>query len=227
MGAESIREAVQRVVQGLLRQAHAVQSILHCMEYVWHQATVVVEQLPAPATLACAPRCAFCCYHPVDITPPEAFVIAAHVQTALAPAVSEAVCARLAAQARRLSGLSYEAHARARLPCALLVDGQCAVYPCRPLACRAWHSTSVARCEAIFRHGNPVTMIPPLDMGLYEAVWDIAHGMKNGLQRRRLDSKSYELHSILQRVFDTPEAASRWLQGEEVFAGCTVGALSV
>ena len=223
MGDESIHDTAQRATQMLLRRERSVQTMFRLIEQAFHQTTAVVQQLPERVTLDCAPGCAFCCYHPVDITPPEAFAIAAYLQTTLTPAAGDATYARIAAHADRISGLSYEEHARARIPCALLVDGRCSVYPCRPFACRAWNSTSAAHCEAIFLHGNPVTMIPPLDMGTYEAVWNVARGVTDGLQRSRLDAKSYELHSILRRVLETPEAAPRWTQGEEVFTGCTVG----
>lgn len=226
MGDESIRDTVRRATQALLRHARSVPTMFRLIEHAFQQTTAVVERLPERATLACAPGCAFCCYHPVDITPPEAFAIATYLRTSLTPAARDAASAGITAQAERISGLSYEEHAQARLPCALLVDGQCSVYPYRPFACRAWNSTSAARCETIFTHGNPVTMLPPLDMRTYEAVWDVARGVTDSLQQSRLDGKSYELHSILQRVLATPEAAQRWAQGEDVFAGCTVGAFT-
>ena len=226
MDAESIRHTVRRATQAMFRRERSVQTTFRLIEHALHQTTAVVQRLPERATLACAPGCAFCCYHPVDITPPEAFAIAAYLRTTLTPAASEATYARIVAHADRISGLSYAEHAQARIPCALLVNGRCAVYPCRPFACRAWNSTSAARCETIFTHGNPVTMLPSLDMPTYEAVWDVARGMTDGLQQSRLDGKSYELHSSLQRVLTTPEAAPRWAQGEDVFAGCTVGAFT-
>jgi hypothetical protein len=226
MSETSRRDTVRHSTQMLLRRERSVQTTLRLVEQAWHQTTTIVEQLPERPALACAPGCAFCCYHPVDITPPEAFSIAAYLRTTLTAAEGSALGARIAAQADRISALSYEEHAQARIPCALLVDGRCSVYPCRPFACRAWNSTSAARCEAIFTHGNPVTMLPPLHLPTYEAVWDVARGMSDGLQRSRLDGKSYELHSILQRVLETPSAALRWLQGEAVFAGCTVGAFT-
>ena len=226
MGDESIRDTVQQATQTMLRRDHSEQTLFCLIEHAFRQTTATVERLPERATLACAPGCAFCCYHPVDITPPEAFAIAAYLCTTLTPAAGAAAYARIAAHADRISDLSYEEHAQARIPCALLVDGRCSVYPCRPFACRAWNSTSAARCEAIFTHGNPVTMLPPLDMRTYEAVWDVARGVTDGLKRSRLDGKSYELHSLLQRVLDTPQAAQRWTQGEEVFAGCVVGAFT-
>ncbi|WP_089935632.1 hypothetical protein [Candidatus Entotheonella palauensis] len=101
---------------------------------------------------------------------------------------------------------------------------QCGVYAARPFACRAWHSTSAARCEAIFTHGDPLSMIPPLDMDLYNAQWDVVYGVAEGLRQAGLDDRPYELHSMLHRVLDMPDAARRWLQGEDVFAGCTPGA---
>jgi hypothetical protein len=162
----------------------------------------------------------------VDITPPEAFAIVAYLRTMRSTAGRETTLTRIATQADRIRGLSYAEHAQARIPCALLVDGQCAVYACRPFACRAWNSTSATRCATIFSHGDPVTMLPPLDMPTYEAVWAMAHGVTDGLTQCRLDGTSYELHSIVQRVLDTPEAAQRWLQGEQIFTGCTVGAFT-
>lgn len=221
-----IRDTVRRTTQAMLRHERSVPTMFRLIEYAFQQTTAVVEQLPERATLACASGCAFCCYHPVDMTPPEAFAIAAYLQKTLTPAAGDAAHTRIAAQADRISRLSYEEHAQARIPCALLVDGRCSVYPCRPFACRAWNSTSAARCETIFTHGNPVTMLPPLDMRTYEAVWDVARGVTDSLQQGRLDRKSYELHSILQRLLATPEAAQRWAQGEDVFAGCTVGAFT-
>lgn len=222
----SIRDTVRGTTQARLRHDRSVPTLFRLIEHAFEQTSTVVEQLPERVPLACASGCAFCCYHPVDITPPEAFAIATYVQTSLTPAAGDAIYARIAAHAERISGLSYEEHAQARIPCALLVDSRCSVYPCRPFACRAWNSTSAARCETIFTHGNPMTMIPPLDMRVYEAVWAVAHGVTGGLQQSRLDGKSYELHSSLHRVLATPEAAHRWVQGEDVFAGCTVGAFT-
>jgi hypothetical protein len=67
-------------------------------------------------------------------------------------------------------------------------------------------------------------MLPPLDLPAYEAVWQLAQGMVDGLKQARLDSHTYELHSILRRVLETPDAAERWLQHDNVFTGCLIGA---
>jgi Fe-S-cluster containining protein len=196
------------------------------VEQAFQEVTTHVEIMPERATLACAQGCAFCCYHPVDITPLEAFAIVAYLQRTLSPPAYDVVVARLTAQAERISTWSYTEHAQARLPCALLVEGTCSVYAWRPFACRAWNSTTVAPCEAIFTQSDPISMIPTLDMRLYETVWGVARHLAAALRRWRLDGTSYELHSLLRRVLETPDAVQRWGQGEDIFAGCKVGAFT-
>jgi Fe-S-cluster containining protein len=188
------------------------------------QASAQVEQSAQRSMHACMAGCTFCCHLPVDVTAPEALRMVAYLQQALSPAALAVLHARIAATAMQINGLSYEDHAQAKIPCALLMDGTCMAYLHRPFACRAWNSTSQECCESIFQHGDPVTMLPPLDIPAYEAVWKLAQDMVNGLKQARLDSHTYELHSVLLRVLEIPDAAERWLQRDNVFAGCLIGA---
>lgn len=190
------------------------------------RASAQVEQSAARAMHACAAGCTFCCHLPVDLTVPEALSMAAYLRQALSPEALAMLQQRLAATAARINGLSYEDHTQAKIPCALLLDGTCAAYPQRPFACRAWNSTSRECCEDIFQHGDPVTMLPPLDMPAYDAVWRVAQGIVDRLKQARLDSQTYELHSILLRVLEVPDAAERWLQHDDVFVGCLMGAFT-
>lgn len=196
------------------------------LDEVARQADACIAPSPDCPAHACAAGCTFCCHLPVDITAPEALRIVAYLRQTRSPEALAEIHARLAATAGQVYGLSYEDHSQARIPCALLSDGRCTVYPHRPLACRAWLSTSREACENIFAHGDPVSMLPPLDMQAYEAVWQVAHGMADGLKQARLDSNTYELHSILLRTIEMPAAVQRWLQHDDVFAGCTVGAFA-
>src|SRR5215471_14197830 len=99
MDEEPIRHTVRRATQAMLRRERSVQTTLRLIEHALHQTTAAVERLPERATLACAPGCAFCCYHPVDITPPEAFAIAAYLRTTHTSAAYDAVYTRIAAHA--------------------------------------------------------------------------------------------------------------------------------
>ena len=222
----SIRHLAQQATQDALREDQAAETVFRIIDQAVQQTSHVTQQLPSPSRMACAEGCCFCCYQPVDITAPEALAMAAYLRSQLAEKDFDSIRARLAATTATLRDLSYEAHAQAKIPCALLVDGVCSVYPSRPFACRAWNSTSVARCQEIFDRGDPITMIPPIEMNVYESIWDVAQGFIDALKQAHLDSNPYELHSALQRALDTPDAARRWVQGEDVFAGCTVGAFA-
>ena len=222
---ETPADATTRAVHRMMKTDRTPELILQVVTNAAQQVSDLVEQSPERADHACAAGCDFCCHLPVDITVPEALRMVDYLLTVLTPEALASTRSRLMANERRIHGLSYEEHTRARIACALLVDGVCSVYEARPIACRAWNSMDRSCCEIIF-HGDPVTMMPPLDMTAYEAVWEVAQGLTEGIRRARLDSHPYELHSLLLRVLDTPNAAQRWLQREDVFAGCTVGAFS-
>jgi Fe-S-cluster containining protein len=221
----SMRQTAKDTTQRILREERTTETPLRLVQEASRQVATVVEQLPGRPAHACATGCSFCCYLPVDVTPPEALSMMAYLRTTLSSEAFAATYRRIATTAERIRGWSYEAHTRAKIPCALLVDGKCSIYPHRPLACRAWNSTSATRCEEIF-HGDPVAMIPPLDTVAYEAAWSVARGLADGIRHARLDGNTYELHSILLHILESPEAAQRWARGEHVFAGCTIGAFA-
>ena len=203
------RNTVQQTIQRLLRSEPTPQTVFTIVDNAAQQADDCVAQSSRRSTHACAAACTFC-----------------YLRQALSPGAFATLHGRIADTAGEIRKLSYEAHSQAKIPCALLLDGMCQVYPHRPLACRAWNSASRDDCERIFAQGDPVSTLPPLDMRAYEAVWDVGHGLTAGLKQARLDSHTYELHSILLRAIEVPDAVQRWLQHDDVFAGCTVGAFA-
>ncbi len=218
------RKSATPYAQRLRQTERTPEAVFAVLDDATQHASDQVAQSPERAAQACASGCTFCCHLPVDITALEALRLAAYLRHTLSPEAGAALRQRLAATVATITSLSYEAHAQARIPCALLRDGTCMAYAKRPFACRAWNSTSRDRCEAIFSHGDPVAMLPPLDMPAYDAVWEIALGIADGLKHARLDSQTYELHSVLLRALEIPDAAERWLHHDDVFAGCLVGA---
>jgi hypothetical protein len=209
----------------LLQTERTAATLLHILDDAAQQATALAEHSPQRAQHACTAGCCFCCHLPVDITPIEALGMALYLRETLAPDVFAATVERIAATAARLQGLSCEEHAQAKEPCALLLDGQCLVYARRPFACRAWLSTSVARCEEMIQ-GDPLAILPPLDTETYHAIWEIVHEVMHRMTAARLEGGSYELHSALSRALALPGAVQQWLHGEAVFAGCTSGAFT-
>jgi hypothetical protein len=220
------RHTVKQHAPRLRTTRSTPETVFAMVDEIAQHASAQVEQSAERAMHACTAGCTFCCHLPVDVTVPEALCIAVYLRQTLSPEALGALRDRIAATAARIHSLSYEDHTQARIPCALLLDGICMAYAKRPFACRAWNSTSRDCCADIFEHGDPVTMLPPLDMPAYEAVWELAQGLVNRLKQTRLDSHTYELHSILLRILEIPDAAERWLQHDDVFAGCLIGAFT-
>jgi hypothetical protein len=48
----------------------------------------------------------------------------------------------------------------------------------------------------------------------------VERGLEEALDSARLDAHVYELNSALVTALDTPDAPERWIEGEDVFAGC-------
>jgi hypothetical protein len=120
-------------------------------------------------------------------------------------------------------GLSKEGRSRLR-PCVVLVDQLCSGYAARPIACRAFASFSLEKCEQAFRTGSDDIPIPGLNLPLRgacnQALW-------SALTRVGLPSQCYELTHGLLRVLEMPDAEHRWLTGEDVMAGVQVDEISV
>jgi hypothetical protein len=220
------QKTVKQPAPRLLTTRSTPETVFAMVDEVAQHASTQVERSAERAMHACTTGCTFCCHLPVDVTVPEALCLAVYLRQTLSPEALVTLRERIAATAAKIHSLSYEDHTQARIPCALLLDGSCMAYAKRPFACRAWNSTSRDCCEAIFQHGDPITMLPPLDMLAYAAVWELAQGLMDRLKQARLDCHTYELHSILLRVLEIPDVAERWLQHDDVFAGCLMGAFT-
>jgi Fe-S-cluster containining protein len=142
----------------LLRSEPMPETVFAMVDAVAQQADDCIAQSPCRNTHACAAACTFCCHLPVDVSVPEALRIVAYLRQALSPGAFATMHDQIAGTLRKINGLSYEAHSRAKIPCALLRNGTCLAYLHRPLACRAWNSTSRDRCEDIFERVKPCGM---------------------------------------------------------------------
>jgi Fe-S-cluster containining protein len=204
----------------LLAQGRSETEALAVGESMTQQATLwITEILSAPGVrVDCAPGCAWCCTIPVAVSPPEALLIAEHLRTSLSPEALATVRARLQTRAAEIAPLSWEAHADAILPCALLDGGHCTVYEARPVACRAWTSPDARQCQHAQTHpwSDVVTPVGPcLDVAAATQL-----GVTAGLLCSGVSAAYLELHSAVCCALATPRAAERWAQGEPVFQHC-------
>lgn len=158
----------------------------------------------------CHPGCSSCCAVLVTCYLPEALRIAAFLKQ---PEQAEAKAAFLAAyptwkartgsaseramaafangQQAQLDAIHLE-HFRSAIPCAFLREGQCSIYPVRPLGCRNAHALDTdAHCVADPPDGKPASAVDfvPLSRLLKDAT-QLFHAIHNAKSSERHGQKS-------------------------------------
>ncbi len=174
------------------------------------------SKLPSPLPLACKAGCAWCCYLMVETTVPEAIRIADHLRKTLSPEELTRVRDRVAKLDNRTRGLNKDERSEARLPCALLVDGRCSIYPVRPLKCRGGNSTDADICRQNYEQAQDGLL--PVYLPQLILADCIQSGLDAGLTASGLPSERLELTAALRIALEAPDAAERWWAGEPVFA---------
>ena len=122
--------------------------VLRLAKQVQHGMSAAIDVLPSKTRHACAPGCFFCCYLPVDVLAPEAFLIAAHLKRTHSPKELAALVYRLGAHSQHNFGTR---------PCIFLAKGECSIYEVRPMVCRGYNSLSKERCED-FHHDASIDL---------------------------------------------------------------------
>jgi hypothetical protein len=172
---------------------------------------------PASRPVACAKGCSYCCYLLVGTSIPEVLVVADHLRQTRDAEAFAAVRRRVAAADDASHGADACDRLLKRTPCPLLVDGACSVYPARPLICRGYISYSWAACVDWGRRFRQFKNMP-LDhprRALYGAA---SQGIIDGHVDLGLPGGAVELIAALRIALETPDAQTRWLAGEDVFA---------
>jgi Fe-S-cluster containining protein len=171
----------------------------------------VVREAPK---LGCGAGCAYCCYHSVETTIPEAILVAAQLAD---PA--DARRRKVLDTAGALHGVSESERRRRGTPCPLLVDNRCSVYEDRPLMCRAMLAVDAGECRASHvsalagKGDRPIEHFPAAQ---YFALGDQA-GMRGILKDMGLQHDLVELTQAVAAILRDPAIIDRWLAGERVF----------
>jgi Fe-S-cluster containining protein len=178
----------------------------------------LVAHTPPASRPACSAGCAFCCAIPVAVSPLEALYIAAWVQETLSAEAQVDLRTRLRARVAERQGWTVEARgARKRFCIFLRDDGQCGIYPIRPLACRGYSSISRSACEEAFTDTGDRVRV---HAGVRELTAGVIYGLILASKALGLEWGRHEIEAAVLQALETPDAAERWAHGQRVFAGC-------
>ncbi|UUO04450.1 YkgJ family cysteine cluster protein [Blastopirellula sp. J2-11] len=186
----------------------------------------LTENLTAPLR-ACRQGCSACCFTvAIDVTPLEAIAAAEYISQCLSQEQVAAIQERLEKLTLRRAMMTREEIATKRLGCGLLGgDGACMVYPARPLVCAGVHSFNQDACETAAESiaTDQVDGRIPIDRAAKAATMGVSGTLQRALVDQGLDGNLYELNSAVLCALNAPNAWSRYLAKEDIFASalCT------
>lgn len=177
---------------------------------------------------ACSAGCGYCCHTLVSVSPPEAFYVAWHLETAFEPEAREALKARVMASAERTQGMDGGERYTAREPCPFLRqdDWLCGLHTARPLVCRAMHSGSLAACKKAYDNRDASVPAPTMAV-FFKNTTAYMSAYVSALRPRGLAIYPVELSMALRVIWREDNALARWLGGEDLFDPARIGTREV
>ncbi|HUT10280.1 MAG TPA: YkgJ family cysteine cluster protein [Thermoguttaceae bacterium] len=146
-------------------------------------------------SLACREGCDYCCYLRVEAYRLEASAIVDYIRRTFTEKQTADLRARLEKHVDIVDDMTVEQHRTRNIPCPLLADSRCSVYPMRPLACRSYTSLHVRSCKYSFKNPRDMKESRPKNAGL-ERLWDEEREIQR-LGFGATGQHPYELGSIL------------------------------
>ena len=217
----SIAAAAQDNVVAIIGQGRVAERALEIAVSAFFLTDHLTRRFEAEAELphpvACQDGCDSCCYNQVELTPPEAVLIGHHIARQFSQAEKDLLLAHVARIIEIIIRMSKaESAARRReIPCPLLQNRRCSVYPVRPLVCRAMHGLDRERCAAELRTGSLAGS--QYYAHRHEIAVSVSAGLREGCRAAGLQSGALNLTRALHDFFTQENAVERWINGEEVF----------
>ena len=169
-------------------------------------------------TPACQKGCWHCCTHLVTASVPEVLRIANVIRESWTTEEIDALKERIAVHKEAIKpAKGTPQNTWPRHACPLLQDGACSVWKDRPFVCRGWNSLDVQPC--IEKERNPQSGVREQGLAHQVAVTDyILQGYEAALASARVNADLCELSHALDIALNKPDAAARYLNGDNLFA---------
>ncbi len=181
--------------------------------------------------VACRAGCDHCCYQSVGVTPAEALAIVDYLRATRSSAELADLVHALAAARERNQGLDSKQRFSPEYPCGFLRDGQCTIYPVRPLACRGMNSLDAEECRRMLY--DPRERSEYLERGVgghsflepIQAFHAVSAGLQLGLSElHQLDMRPLDLIAAVHELLSgSASLLEDWLEGKPAFSSARGG----
>jgi Fe-S-cluster containining protein len=203
------REAAEDLTARVMSMIGIVRGLFH------HRTDQANETLMKGERVGCAAGCGTCCHQAVDVTIPEAILLALEIGRDGDPRKPIA-----RARADEFAARTDSERFKKPIRCPLLgEDGNCSVYESRPIVCRGYYSDSRAKCEEAFRAivaGLPDSGIQSFVLPQLFARAHVA-ALQGVCKDAGLQWQLVNLIEAVGQIVADPSVVERWANGEAVF----------
>lgn len=220
---EAARQALFEATLERLGQGRTEKQILSLVEEALSLTSRLMEEAQEVSKpLACAARCAFCCYLMATVSGPEALAIARRLEESCSEEALVRLKQKLRTAFQQTKKMDNLSRARAGIPCPFLTgEGLCSIYSYRPMDCMTHHSLSREACEEVL--GQPERG-QPNNLAMKAIGAGLKAGLGQGLVEANLESPAlrYELIEAIHLALNEERAMEKYLAGKNVFKSAAI-----
>lgn len=165
-------------------------------------------------TAACHKGCNYCCYFRVDVSADEVLLIKNFFEKHIVSEQQSLIREKAKVNAAIIAPLSYSEHMRTNIECCFLVDGECSIYPVRPVACRSFHATDADNCLLSYQEPDNLSITNSYIPAVSQVTNAYRVGRSTALSRSGSDRHVYEFQTAVNDVFSSDGTAKRFNKGK-------------
>jgi len=220
---DTVRDRVSKGLGGRRDRAALIRTVEAAMRFAdtaWRAARDRTEA-PGGKSLACKAGCSWCCYQQVSMSSYELPGLIAYIRESYQGERWERMLARLKERAAQIRALSVDDYRRLKVICPFDENGNCGVYPARPMKCRGYYSFDAQVCRWIVEdveasiQARESNRLPEAFSGESVAIYDDAQfGMAEALQAGGFAYDHLNLVLAIELALERPELLDRWLAGD-------------
>ena len=209
----------QKKCDDFFKEYTSAKKDLSRLEKLVRQHIIPIEkEFSSGSPIECRTGCAHCCQLRVVAFPHELIAIYLYIKKSFSPDKVLEIKSSVKKQFELIRRFTQDEHFTTNVPCPLLEDNKCSVYPVRPLSCAGYHSASEAACKYSNEHPEIVEIEKahiPMVAGIKSVQEIQVYAVLAVLQAIGDDSEQYELIKSLHGIFQDPTVIQRWVKGRK------------
>ena len=187
-----------QVVEGGITEV----SLFSAIKKMYDSIDILIDSLTVYAkqqgqVVDCKKGCEWCCHQPIYALSYEMQYLNAFVKENFDDKTQEEIKKRAENKNNKLKKLQNSDLLNSKFPCPLLVNGSCAAYQARPMACRIYLSSDVNSCLKFYKPPSDEKSIPALLDFPLKAGKMMNEGFKAAIKTGGLSSVEFRIEEIL------------------------------